>query len=388
MAFSGRAVDSAGAFAGQPEDVTDLITIISPTETPFLSRIGDSDFSAKRVLHEWLEDRLAPNAVKVTGGVTSLAGGASDTWSINGDAAFLQEGTLLRGPDAAGGEYVRVTSVFAPNSIVVTRGFGGTSVNSSAAADYWQVIATAQPDARDVARDISRSRSRVFNYTHEFMVDIIIAGAEQAVLHIGIDDEWDYQVRQRTREALIGLERAALLSVWSLNSIGGANSVRTMKGLLQAISTNSASYGSGDLATVESNLNAMIQAAWLQGGTDLDVVMPGVGVKKQMDQLNASRTRTVNADGRFVNRVNIFENTFGTYEIMMNRWMPSNRVIAMATGRLKVAPLINRSFHAKRVGDTGDSMKGYVLGEYTLEYRNEAGMAQGYFPGLSLAITP
>jgi hypothetical protein len=41
-------------------------------------------------------------------------------------------------------------------------------------------------------------------------------------------------------------------------------------------------------------------------------------------------------------------------------------------------PLQGRSFQTIRVGATGDSQKGMVLGEYTVEIRQPQAMAQGH----------
>jgi hypothetical protein len=43
-------------------------------------------------------------------------------------------------------------------------------------------------------------------------------------------------------------------------------------------------------------------------------------------------------------------------------------------------PLAGRSFHHKPLARTGDSDRGEVLGEYTLEFRNESahGLIQGF----------
>jgi len=46
---------------GQKEDVSDLITDISPTDTPFFSLIKSEKISARTF--EWLEDSLASAAV-------------------------------------------------------------------------------------------------------------------------------------------------------------------------------------------------------------------------------------------------------------------------------------------------------------------------------------
>jgi len=59
MAFSGKATYSAGASLPEiAEDVSDLIGIISPVETPLLDHLGDPRREATSTIHEWLEDAL------------------------------------------------------------------------------------------------------------------------------------------------------------------------------------------------------------------------------------------------------------------------------------------------------------------------------------------
>jgi len=53
-------LESYTSTAGAKEDILDLITQVSPEETPFLSRLGTS--RAYNTYHEWLTDELTDNA--------------------------------------------------------------------------------------------------------------------------------------------------------------------------------------------------------------------------------------------------------------------------------------------------------------------------------------
>ena len=50
MAFTGRAIYDNGIMDGVAEDVSDLVSMISPAETPLLAALGDSPFPARSVL--------------------------------------------------------------------------------------------------------------------------------------------------------------------------------------------------------------------------------------------------------------------------------------------------------------------------------------------------
>lgn len=56
MAFTGRAIyDTAGSdsiFKGVAEDVSDIVSMISPFETPLLDVLSQAPYPARNVLHE------------------------------------------------------------------------------------------------------------------------------------------------------------------------------------------------------------------------------------------------------------------------------------------------------------------------------------------------
>src|SRR5205085_12061753 len=62
MSFSGKATFTAGATLPEiAEDVSDLVAINSPHETPLLNALGDAARSARSTVHEWLEESLLSN---------------------------------------------------------------------------------------------------------------------------------------------------------------------------------------------------------------------------------------------------------------------------------------------------------------------------------------
>lgn len=189
----------------------------------------------------------------------------------------------------------------------------------------------------------------------------------------GVNDEFTYQQQQRIREALRDLEKATILGILSGNTIGSATARRTLKGLRSFLATNAQSVGA---TLTESWLGNSIKAAWDQGGTDVDVILAGVNYKRIIDSFNASRKLIANEDSKFSQLVSEYESTFGVMRVVLSRWMPANEALILSSQRVKVLPLNGRSFQFKDVASQGDSKKGMVIGEYTLEVRNEEGMAR------------
>lgn len=388
--FTGRAIYGTNVFTGVKEDVSDIISMISPVETTLLNALGDPLYPATNVYHEWLEEEVGPNAIVNSLAIASTA--ADTVFSLPQYAEFLQKGMILRGPEAAGGEYMQILSVAAP-TITVSRAFSGTTANSFAAGQYITIVSDAAVDGADVLVDTSRPRIRTGNYTQNFKKDIIISGSQMTDLqHGGIIDEEDHQKRIRSTEALRDLEKAVIMGRISGNTLGSSSATRTFRGLLQAIATNSfavasigTDFGSTTMAFFEDQVNEAIKSAWLNGGTDLDLIVAGDLVKRRFDQLNNSRTRVANDESTYRNQMVTYENTYGVFRVMINRWMPSHKAMCIATNRIKVVPKTGRSFHYEPVAKTGDAMKGMILGEYTLEHKNEAGMATITFTSLAPA---
>ena len=59
MPFTGKSTFDAGTDLPElVEDVSDIIGIVSPFETPLLDHLGDAKRAAQSTIHEWLEDAL------------------------------------------------------------------------------------------------------------------------------------------------------------------------------------------------------------------------------------------------------------------------------------------------------------------------------------------
>jgi len=378
MAFTGRAVYDTGVFDGIAEDVSDVISMISPFETPVLDRMAQAPRPAFNVLHEWLEDALNPNTVATSALATAATGATSielqkDTLTGGAVTQFLQVGAVLQVEST--GEYLQITGK-SGDFITVDRQFGGTTAATIAAGTALYVISDASLEGADVVADISRPRVRKTNYTQIFKKDLIVSGTVQATQQLGgISDEMDYQRTQRLRESLRDLEKAVIRGRSSGNTLGSSTAYRTFDGILAQIATNIATIGSVGGLTVDA-LNSAIRLAWDNGGTDIDVIVADANLKQQIDSFNDTRVEVMNRDERFHQRVSMFESTYGDLEVVLGRWMPQNSLMIVSSQRVHVVPLRGRSFQFQSVSRTGDAEKGMVIGEYTVEVHNEEGMSQ------------
>jgi hypothetical protein len=377
MAFTGRAIYSSGVFNGVMDDVSDDISMISPYETPLLDVLAQPDREATNVLHEWLEESLGPNTVVSSTSIdATVTGMAVHDGSGNAVTGYLQAGMILKG--LTSGEYVQITGI-SGNTVTITRGFGGTTA-ATVAQQTWYMVSDAALEGADVAGDISVPRSRKSNYCQIFKKDIIVSGTVQSVTHLGgIDDEYEHQRMQRLRESIRDLEKAVIQGITSGNTIGTSTLYRTFNGLWKSITTNTRT----DLATITSveQIEDVIGLAWNRGADDLDLIIVDSTKKRQLAALQSPRIEVHQGqDGgtidSFHKDISFIETTYGRQAVLRSRWMPANSMIVTSSQRVRVVPLKGRSFAHVPVAQTGDAQKGMIIGEYTLEVKNEDGMAK------------
>lgn len=375
MTFTGKAIYDSGVFANEvAEDVSDLIGLISPYETEFLNMLSAPSVPAKNVLHEWLEEKLGPNSVVASTAVGSTTAASSVTvhdGSGNAISGALQVGMVLVMPS---GEYCQITGI-SGDDVTFSRAQASTTATSYAAGFTIEVLADAALEGADVSGDLSMPRTRKTNYCQIFKKDVIVSGTVQSVQKLGgISNEYDHQRGQRLKEILRDLEKAVLRGKSFGNTLGSASAYRTFNGVLAQVTTNVTSVGS----LTQTALDAAIKAAWNQGGfqSGRGVILADANWKLQVDSYNNSRIQVVQRDPLYSQNVMVYENAFGVFEVHLNRWMPANSAVVLSPDKIKVLPLDGRSFAYVPVARTGDAEKGMLIGEYTVEVKNEAGMAK------------
>jgi hypothetical protein len=385
MPFTGRAtydtLNGQAVFDGTAEDVSPQIGMISPKETPLLDLIGDGDFAAQNVYHEWLEETLNPSTIIATTAIASVTTSTSLLFTDSSGRAMarhLQVGMQLKINGT--GEYLQITAIDTSNNVVqVSRAFGSTSAASWGAGGEVLVVGPVTLEGADMGNDISRARVRKGNYCQIFDKAVIISGTEQATRKLGgVSSEFELQTTRRLTELMREFEKTIIHGKSSGNSLGGASAYRTMKGLWDFIATNVTTTGA--TSVTPDWLNDRIQACWEQGGQPTDIVV-GADWKKIIDGFNNSRVEVIQGSGQeraYKQTLTTFESSFGELRVHLNRWMAKKSLMILSPERVKVVPLAGRSFQVMDIARTGDSLKRMIVGEYTLEVKNEEGMAKAF----------
>lgn len=374
MAFTGKATYSAGSTLPEiAEDISDLVGINSPHETPLLDALGDASRPARSTVHEWLEDALLPNTDRINDATYTNA--STDTTFVVDNASRFRVGDQIQ--MEGNREVMLVTAInTGTNTLTVTRNYGGSGNQSLVDNGVIVILGNAALEGDDASAVRFTARTRKTNFTQIFSATVEVSGSELAVKQLGVRDELDYQKHQRTRELLRDLENCVINGFAPTATTEGSATVRrSMRGLRSFISTNVFEPGIGifpaDTTLTEAQLNTALREIWKSSSGHVDLIVVGGQEKRAINQFVATNRRFASSAETFKDAIGVYESDFGVCRIVMSRWVTPGTVLLLDSSRIEVLPLSGRSFHYKSLATTGDRDSGQVIGEYTLELRNE-----------------
>jgi len=389
MAFTGKATYSSFA-AEVAVDVSPIIAVRAPMIVPVLNLIGDATnpVAAQSTEHTWREDEYSPAFTLIcSSALTSVAAGDHVTYNVD-FAPYVQVGDVVQlgsQDDANGIEHLRISSIAVTvkdgtgvTSLVMQRGVFGTSVRSATAGTSLHFIANASLEGENQRPDISRVRVPKTNWVQPIVKPVEVSLSMDAVTKYGqIGSEFDFQAQRRIDEGLRDLENAILRGT-SGETVGNGTTYRTIKGLWSWI-TNTRTVTQAQIDT--DFLDDAIESGWLLGRySGYNLMIVGGTTQKLLDRLPDVQ-RTASQDERGITRVvRTYESglTGGPMRIVVTPNFDPRAFIITHTDDLAVVPLQERSFQFYNYALTGQSRKGELAGEYTLEARNAVTMVRGY----------
>lgn len=319
---------------------------------------------------------------------TSFTPNATDATAITvANGSRFRAGDQVRPGNAR--EVIFVSSV-SGNVLTVVRRYGGTPGSALSNTLRLTILGNAalEGDDRPEARFTTRARKR--NYTQIFTAGIEVSGSMLAGRGYAVQDELDYQKQQRMRELLRDVENCVINGVQpGATAQGSATVRRTMNGILPSLASNAFTPGSGPIPAgggagtdlSEAVLNAALRTIWESSNGMIDTIVVNGTLKRRINQFLTAAREYGPSDTSLRDTVSLYESDFGVARVVLSRWMPSDSVLMLDSSRVEVLPLAGRSFHYKPLAATGDREQGQVIGEYTLELRNEA--AHGVIRGLT-----
>ena len=382
MAFTGKATYSAGTTLPElAEDVSDLVGIVSPYETPLLDALGDPLREAMSTHHEWLEDALLPNKDAINDSTYTDPAADTDFVVDNGSRFRVGDQVQVEGSE----ELILVTGI-STDTLTVVRGYAGTTEEDLVDDKVINILGNAALEGDDKPSTRFTNRSRASNYTQIFTASAEVSGTDMASSQLGLADEMDYQKQERLRELVRDLENTIINGGLPASNPEGSSTVRrSMKGVMQHLSSNAFHTGDSDFPSGtdldETKVNYVLRQIWENSNGNVDLIIVGGFQKRKINAFtDSSRSYGAN-DTTFTDMISAYESDFGICRIITTRWMPQDSALFLDSSRVNVLPLAGRSFHFKPLASSGDYECGELIGEYTLELKNEA--AHGLIRDLS-----
>jgi len=265
---------------------------------------------------------------------------------------------------------------------------------ATAVLHEWQTDALEPPNGANAqiqGDDISAFDAviptvRLGNYTQISRKTVIISMTQEAVDKAGRKNEMGYQVAKKGKSLKRDIETILLQN--QARAVGSTSAAANLGSVLSFIKTNT-TKGTGGIdptgngtnartdgtqaAFTETMLKAALSSVWTNSGDEPDILLVNSSQKQTITStFTGNQTRYINADEqKLVSSIDVYVYDFGSVEIKPDRFMRLRDALVINTDLWAVSWL--RPIRLDELAKTGDNEKKLMVGEYTLEARNEAG---------------
>lgn len=361
----------------QARAISDVISMIDPRDTPLLAKLGLDSAREKFKLSlngyklELLEDELDP----LDDAINDAAGwdNSATTGLAVDDASKFQDGHVI----LVGSEKMVVKAADTANNTidVYARGFGGTDPATHADDTVIYIVGMARLEGDDADYGPITDVSAPYNYTSIFQKAIKVSGTLQAITQHGIQDEFMYQANKAVPHLLRLVERMAF---YGERVEGSATAPRSAGGLDTFITDNTVNAGG---AIAKADVDSLMEEIIMDGGyPDLLVMNPRVANDLRGLLDTSSFIRIGQNDNQLgLNAIERVVTQYGELELVMDRWCPTGTAYVLQSDKVGFFAL--RPFSAYELARVGDSIRGEVVGEFSLLAANDK--AHGKITGIT-----
>ncbi|EKF49527.1 hypothetical protein H17ap60334_04927 [Thermosipho africanus H17ap60334] len=334
-------------------DVSPVLSMLKLPNTPLLDAIGISNEAVESTRYEWWDDVLPVLKVQLAAGYT--AGGGSLTVESGAGKKF-KVGNVIKVEDSI----YRITAI---NGDVLSIAIVANDANHSAGVDV-ELIGDAQVEGQDYNDSNYEQKVKRHNVTQIFSDYVKFSGSQLAVKQYVNEDVFLSEVQRKLTKLKVLLERSAWLGV---RVDPNDNSVPRMMGGVKYFIDNDGITTTNTWS--EDNFRAFLKLIYDNGGNIVEAWM-NASTKQYFNALNSDKL-IVTQDERTAGRlVDGYLSEYGQIALRTSPHIPENMIIVLDPSNLKIKPLSGRAMAYEPLAKTGDSVKGQIVGEYTLEFRN------------------
>lgn len=364
MANSASPYNTYSDTTPQVRVVTDYISLLDPSDAPFIELIGGLDgasgkfqFRNQGKVVEWLEDTLTP--LSGTLAQQSMTTATTVVTITVDDGDVFQPGHIL----LVGTEKMWVSAV-SGDVITVTRGFAGSTSATQASNAAYTIIGMARLEGDDSDPIGYTDITSNSNYTQIFHKEIKVTGSEMAIDNYGFTDPYQYQAAKAIPEMMRLIERTLQ---YGYRDAGTTTTPRTMGGYQTFITSNLSDGSSITPTKIEDALELAYNAGG--GGEFAAVVNPATyqTIKAKYD--TSAYVRYAPEQTRVGMLVDKIVTPFGNVSFTVDRWQLSTLIPMLRLDNIGMLTL--RPWQVEDLAKTGDARKTELVGEFTLCVRQD-----------------
>jgi len=343
--------------------ITDYISLLDPSDAPFVEAIGGLDGAASKfrftnqgTLVEWIEDTLAPLTGALSIGTAATVSTA--TALTVADANMVQPGHIL----LIGTELLWV-SANDSGAITVTRGLGSTTATTLATNNTFAIVGMARLEGDDSDPIGYTDLTTNSNYTQIFHKEVKQTGTAPYQDRWGMGDQMQYESAKSIPEMMRLIERTLQ---YGKRSAGSTTTPRMMGGYQEFITTNKASGANISVASLAPGvIEDAVELIYNAGGSGdfLAIVNPATYQKIKNAYDSSSFVRYAPEQTRFGTLVDRIITPFGDVSFVIDRWQLSNLIPIMKLDNVGMLTL--RPWQVEDLAKTGDAEKKQLIGEFS-----------------------
>lgn len=258
-------------------------------------------------------------------------------------------------------------------------------VQATATKHEWQVDNLSTASRTPVVEGASitfvkpTQRTRRGNYTLIRLRNWDLSNTQVAVSVAGIKDQVARELMKALKALATDYEKAFCST--ATTAVGSSSVGRAAMGLQKAIATNTGKgTGAGVSAIVqltEDMVNQLMQKIWNAGGDPRAIICGGFQKRVISKKFSAKTGFTFNVEASTrtaIANINKYEGSFGTVDIIPDRFHMTNRISIITPEQIKIAVL--RDIQQYKSSAVASRVGGWVEAEMTLEFGNEKAHAR------------
>ncbi len=343
------------------------LQMLDPDQFPLLQAVGLNSYpyTLENTRYEWQMDYLNPitdtAAAAVQAGDLAITVTDADRFA-NMDLVLIDS------------EIVQVTELGAANTIVVTRGFGGTVAAAHDLGVTLYRLGSALPEGSAPGWAQQVQTVQPFNFTQIWDAMAEATGTQLATKKHGPDDTLAYNIDKRMRELYMMMERAYLYNVRfqpqtnTGRSTGGLDFfISDQRDLLGAAFTYTDMLNAAEDLFLRFGLENGPRQLWMNSNQ-----------MRQISQWNVASTWHERAETATGTIVRTLVTDFGTFSVHLDHLIKPDEIWLLNFEHDQCAPLSGRGFHTIDASVPGvDAKRERIIGEYGFVVKGENGVDPG-----------